>query len=88
MLRAIRPTPSHLFRHPIHPAAALLPRRLGRPPITFSRPSCSPAAAPRMSAVAKADVAFDRAKLEDLLLKRFFYVQAFEIYGGPSGLCS
>lgn len=29
---------------------------------------------------------FDRAKLEDLLKRRFFFVPAFEIYGGVAGL--
>lgn len=30
--------------------------------------------------------AFDRPKLEDLLKQRFFYDQAFSIYGGVAGL--
>ena len=28
---------------------------------------------------------FDRAKMEDLLKRRFFYDQSFAIYGGVSG---
>lgn len=28
----------------------------------------------------------DRVKMEDLLKRRFFYVQSFEIYGGVTGL--
>lgn len=30
-------------------------------------------------------VSFDRAKMEDLLKRRFFYDQSFAIYGGISG---
>ena len=29
---------------------------------------------------------FERAQLEGLMTKRFFYTQAFEIYGGVAGL--
>lgn len=35
-----------------------------------------------MAAVARADVEFSRAQLEGLLQRRFFFVQAFELYGG------
>jgi len=39
-------------------------------PLTFGRP---------------AEAHFDRAKMEDLLKRRFFYDQSFAIYGGISG---
>ncbi len=32
-----------------------------------------------------AEAFFDRAKMEDLLKRRFFYDQSFAIYGGVSG---
>ncbi|KIM31192.1 hypothetical protein M408DRAFT_15064 [Serendipita vermifera MAFF 305830] len=38
------------------------------------------------SAVNKTAHPFTKANLEDLLLKRFFYAPAFEIYGGVAGL--
>ena len=31
------------------------------------------------------EASFDRAKLEDLLKRRFFYDQSFAIYGGVTG---
>lgn len=37
------------------------------------------------SNIKKSDT-FDRVKMEDLLLRRFFYNRAFEIYGGVAGL--
>ncbi|EDO45824.1 predicted protein [Nematostella vectensis] len=36
--------------------------------------------------IAPQDESFDRGKLEDLLKRRFFFVPAFEIYGGVAGL--
>jgi glycyl-tRNA synthetase len=38
------------------------------------------------SAVNKTAHPFSKANLDDLLLKRFFYAPAFEIYGGVAGL--
>jgi glycyl-tRNA synthetase len=35
-----------------------------------------------MSSVNKAAFPFDKARLDSLLNKRFFYAPAFEIYGG------
>lgn len=35
--------------------------------------------------LAPQDSSFDRAKLEDLLKRRFFYDQSFAIYGGITG---
>lgn len=32
------------------------------------------------------EVKFDRSGLEDLLKRRFFYAQSFEIYGGKSSI--
>ena len=38
-----------------------------------------------MSLRPKDAATFDRAKMEDLLKRRFFYDQSFAIYGGISG---
>ncbi|CAD6890515.1 unnamed protein product [Tilletia controversa] len=50
--------------------------------------SAAPAPAPAAAAhaVKKDSVPFQRAQLEGLCQKRFFYTQAFEIYGGVAGL--
>ena len=39
-----------------------------------------------MTAVNKTAHPFSKSNLEDLLIKRFFYAPAFEIYGGVAGL--
>lgn len=44
------------------------------------------AQAPDVSLVKKDAHPFERAQLEGLMTKRFFYTQAFEIYGGVAGL--
>lgn len=41
---------------------------------------------PTDSSVNKTAHAFERASLESLLIRRFFFAPAFEIYGGPSSL--
>lgn len=37
--------------------------------------------------LAPSSVTFDRAKMEDLLKRRFFYDQSFAIYGGMYNVC-
>jgi len=51
-----------------------------------TRRTMASAVQPEQSIVKKDAHPFERAQLEGLMTKRFFYTQAFEIYGGVAGL--
>ena len=66
--------------------STLLPRQVSRTlSITLQR-GMATAATQDPSLVKKDAHPFERAQLEGLMTKRFFYTQAFEIYGGVAGL--
>ncbi|GAA5882585.1 hypothetical protein JCM16303_002058 [Sporobolomyces ruberrimus] len=79
------------FSRPVLPAPTLplaLPPALARhqPFSTSLSLSRSKMAQPQDTTVNKTAHAFERGSLESLLIRRFFYAPAFEIYGGVKGL--
>jgi glycyl-tRNA synthetase len=73
---------------PLFPASGLQIRRASQMAANNVVPGVTPDA-PAPSSITKVNKdahPFSRAQLEGLVAKRFFYTQAFEIYGGVSGL--